>query len=106
MSKTQKSIVTEIWELKNKGQAENGNTILEIDNRRTGKIETFQKIREDVDKRFTLDAALDENADSIDTEDYYGCNGYNRARYAEEVIARQTVDAEEYIEACQNIDRS
>ena len=69
-----------------------GKDIIEIVNRETGKVETYQKIREETNPNIIAypkgNAKVSE--DAIDTEDYYGGNGYHRVRFAEAVIAEQT----------------
>ena len=82
-----KQIVTEIWKMSGE-KAFGGKDLIEIVNRQTGKTETYQKIREVTNPNIVAYPEAPE--DSIDTEDYYGGNGYQRVRFAEAVIAEQT----------------
>ena len=86
-----KQIVTEIWKMSGE-KAFGGKDIIEIVNRESGKIETYQKIREVIKPSIIAypkgNAKVSE--DAIDTEDYYGGNGFHRVRFAEAVIAEQT----------------
>jgi hypothetical protein len=97
MAQSMKQIVTEIWKRKGKNadgseHTIGGKDIIEIVNRESGKIETYQKIRE-VTKPSIIaypkgNAKVSE--DYVDTEEYYGQNGFFRVRFAEAVIAEQT----------------
>ena len=97
MAQSMKQIVTEIWKRKGKNADGSeytfgGKDIIEIVNRETGKVETYQKIREETNPNIIAypkgNAKVSE--DAIDTEDYYGGNGFFRVRFAEAVIAEQT----------------
>ena len=86
-----KQIVTEIWKMSGE-KAFGGKDIIEFVNRETGKIETYQKIREVTKPSIIAYPKVGEKVseDAVDTEDYYGGNGFHRVRFAEAVIAKQT----------------
>ena len=91
-----KQIVTEIWKRKGKNADGSeytfgGKDIIEFVNRETGKVETYQKIKESTNPNIIVCGDNVPSAeDAIDTTEMYGGNGYQRVRFAEAVIAEQT----------------
>ena len=90
MAQSMKQIVTEIWKMSGE-KAFGGKDIIEIVNRESGKIETYQKIREVTKPSIVICGDNVPSAeDAVDTTEYYGQNGFFRVRFAEAVIAEQT----------------
>tara|TARA_R110000824_G_scaffold240055_2_gene428701 strand:- start:464 stop:733 length:270 start_codon:yes stop_codon:yes gene_type:complete len=86
MSKALKQVQSEIWSLK--GEATfSGKDTLVIVNRFTGVTSEYELVKKSTDESVII--KNDGSCDN-DTDEYYGNNGFNRARWIEGVIDDQT----------------
>ena len=90
MSQTTKQIVTEIWSIKGEKVFSEKDTLMFV-NRRTGKIEEYQKVKTSKNEGFII---KNDGTSEMDTDEVYGCNGFKRARWVEAKITEQNNEEE------------
>ncbi len=84
--RTSSQIFSEIWTVKGVNTFSEKDTIV-IVNQKTGKVEEYEKVSSKINEGFIIQ---DDGSQSITPEEFYGMNGYNRARWIEGVMSDQT----------------